>query len=1111
MGAKTADQITLIDIVLSPETAPDFETLLNSFDLPTLIKSCQELEAWRARQHDLYSRVRACALLAGIGRFRLQDDSTLPHGQAVPTAAWQARLNRRFAEACAILWQSIAEHGPGRMLLAELSATYHAWQYAELAEQVRSSVRNSKGNRWLFRCGSLQEYPLRLNRRLIHPDPSSRIFPILREATPVRLDLTHSGWSDIFFLAMECPHLARVINCSVDLVVGEAGKAPPQAVRSPICCSLRVITEPCIRLTATDLGETNDYHELSDIFDFAADHLGLLKAAVVASGIVPPACDATGQSLAHLLGVLIGPGYGLELVSEVQGIPKGSRLAVSTNLLGSMISLLMRATGQTKDLMNGLEEDERRIVASRAILGEWLGGSGGGWQDSGGIWPGIKAIEGQTAVAGDPEMGISQGCLLPRHRAIHLSPEARQRIEQSLLVFHGGMSGNVGPILEQVTTQHLLGWTKARAARDELVATFPLIEEAMIAGDTKLLGSLTQKIFDGPLRSIIPGVDNAFTQACIAAARQHFGSDFWGFCMLGGMSGGGMAMWVNPAARATVEAAWPAILVEISNAFQHSMPFVITPVACRIAINERGTWSSLQQDKQALMSAAYYRIHASIMARTRHEDLNPLRRADLLRHIDHPEGAGDQQQQLLQSLVANLIPGAVTGTGGYNAATVAHTLNDFGHNQDWQNHLLARMRSGRISLRANRLPPTAALHDVASENVQQQPDAHCLDQARSDIAAGRYATLTLAGGLGSRWSGGSGVIKALAHVANYNGAWRSFLELQLRKFAVCDGQQQKSGLHIVSTSFLTHAPITAALHNWSASKQQWAQHCQISSGRNLLQRMIPTQNDLHTWLEKLPRPRLHPQAEKARADRDRAWLQWAEQQGAAQPYTDNVLAQVLNPPGHWWEIPNLLLNGTLHQLLQERNDLQWLLVHNIDTLGVTPDAQHLARHISTKSALSFEVIERLSGDSGGSLAMVNNKMRLIEGLAIPHEAIELSLAYYNSNTCWVGIDALLQIFGLNRDELANSERVATAVHAMAKRLPVYVTIKEAKRRWGRGQEDTFPIAQCEQLWGDMTTLDDVPCSFLHVDRRRGQQLKDVAQLPDWHQDGSANDTAALSP
>jgi hypothetical protein len=49
----------------------------------------------------------------------------------------------------------------------------------------------------------------------------------------------------------------------------------------------------------------------------------------------------------------------------------------------------MRATGQIRSLTGAMEEPERRMVAARAILGEWLGGSGGGWEDSGGLWPGI--------------------------------------------------------------------------------------------------------------------------------------------------------------------------------------------------------------------------------------------------------------------------------------------------------------------------------------------------------------------------------------------------------------------------------------------------------------------------------------------------------------------------------------------------------------------------------------------------------------------------------------------------------------------------------------------------------------------------------------------------
>src|SRR5262249_55525335 len=151
------------------------------------------------------------------------------------------------------------------------------------------------------------------------------------------------------------------------------------------------------------------------VFDFARDYLGLLKAAVIAAGIVPPGLEGSEQQLTELLARLLGPGLGLELISNVNNIPKGSRLAVSTNLLAALIAVCMRATGQAKVLTGPLTEDERRLVAARAILGEWLGGSGGGWQDSGGAWPGIKLIRGALAQTGDPEYGVSRGRLLPNH------------------------------------------------------------------------------------------------------------------------------------------------------------------------------------------------------------------------------------------------------------------------------------------------------------------------------------------------------------------------------------------------------------------------------------------------------------------------------------------------------------------------------------------------------------------------------------------------------------------------------------------------------------------------------------------------------------------------
>ncbi len=57
--------------------------------------------------------------------------------------------------------------------------------------------------------------------------------------------------------------------------------------------------------------------------------------------------------------------------------------------------------------------------------------------------------------------------------------------------------------------------------------------------------------------------------------------------------------------------------------------------------------------------------------------------------------------------------------------------------------------------------------------------------------------------------------------------------------------------------------------------------------------------------------------------------------------------------------------------------------------------------------------------------------------------------------------------------------------------------------------DTFPVAQFEKLWGDLTSLPDLPCASLAVPRLQGQQLKDAAQLDGWVTDGSRDHVESL--
>jgi len=185
------------------------------------------------------------------------------------------------------------------------------------------------------------------------------------------------------------------------------------------------------------------------------------------------------------------------------------------------------------------------------------------------------------------------------------------------------------------------------------------------------------------------------------------------------------------------------------------------------------------------------------------------------------------------------------------------------------------------------------------------------------------------------------------------------------------------------------------------------------------------------------------------------------------------------------------------------------LVHNIDTAGVNVDAALLGYHIEEGAALTTEVIARHLEDRGGGLARIDGRVRLVEGLALPGDEVESRLSFYNSATYWIDIDRLLAAFDLTRDDLTDAEKLNESVRALAARMPSYITLKDVKKRWGKGQEDVFPVAQFEKLWGDMTALPDLKCRFVAVPRARGQQLKEPAQLDAWLRDGSAAYTEAL--
>ena len=1098
-----------INTITSQDSAvrdASFQTLCKNLSIDQVQSYLAELEEFRKQTENLYEKVRASIFLYAGYRFYLMDSKSIRPTGAIPVEGCKNFLDRNYERALSIFhaYPIRQSRQTNENLLSCLAETYHQNTFQLLSDQVRKSVRSSLGNQWMFRVGHPDEHPLKMHPALFTRSSTTHLYPLLCERTPVRLDLTHSCWSDIFFLGMDYPEGARVINISVDL--GVFGR--DTEIQPPLESYLRVIDEPVIRFSSLDLNESKDISDLADLFNFGNDYLGLLKAAIISSGFIPPSFEGTRFTVKEILAKILYPGLGIELVTKVNDIPKGSRLAVSTNLLASMISILMRATQQTLQLEGIPVEQERDLIASRAILGEWLGGSGGGWQDSGGVWPGIKAIEGVSARKGDAEYAVSRGRLLPCHRilkdgAIH--PEFEKKLASSLILMHGGMASNVGPILEMVTEKYLLRSNDEWKARQRANTLYDKILKSLQSGNIKELAALTTHNFDDPIKTIIPWATTHFTEVIIQKAKQAFKENYWGFLMLGGMSGGGMGMFVDPRIYPEAKQILLRILRETKKEMEESLPFAMNPVVYNFAINNKGTAAHLLHDDTALLPQKYYALVVPRLARLHSSDVPDSRKIEI-DLFSLKTAHQDEAYPIFRSIIGNVFQYS-------NAAEIAEKQQqdketerikkENGFDPIQHEQIRNDLRKGRIGLNRNRLPLETIIEDVSPSDVVFSNKLD--DNNQKGIQAvrnGSIAMLCLAAGIGSRWTKGAGVIKAINPFIEMTGIHRSFLEIHLAKNRKTSGIFKSSIPYIIATSYLTHHPIQKELQR--TDNYHYTNPLYLSEGKSIGQRFIPTERDLRFLWEEILQGKLDENKQKVVDALHETLIRWAKAKGEASDYTDNIALQRLTPLGHWYEVPNLIRNGILAGVLREHPSLQHLLLHNIDTLGVNLSPEILNYHISSGNALTFEVLPRRMEDHGGGLARINGKVRLLEGLAQPSEEDEFKLSYYNSMTTWIHIDKLLKLFGLERSDLftKSEAELADAVRNVARNMPTYVTIKDVKYRWGHGQEDIYPVAQIEKLWSDMSALSDVQCGYVVVPRIRGQQLKDPAQLDSWVTDGS---------
>ena len=311
------------------------------------------------------------------------------------------------------------------------------------------------------------------------------------------------------------------------------------------------------------------------------------------------------------------------------------------------------------------------------------------------------------------------------------------------MLVHGGMAQNVGPILEMVTEKYLLR-SRARVDRAarKRIGILDDILAALHAGDVRAHRRGHHRATSvGPIQTIIPWASNLYTETLIAQVRAEFGADFWGFWMLGGMSGGGMGFIFAPARKADgAGSACRPSCRDTKRELEHALPFAMEPVVYDFAINERGTWADLLAGADgAACRPGYYTLHRARAAAQRPPQLSPRRAAPNWTASAPPAARGPSCAAWCRRSSTACCRAPSASAGGSEA--LAALLAEHGFDRAQHEQIRADLRGGRIGLAQNRLPVeqptsrTCAPDDVV--DADRTLAATRLARARAGRAGGR--------------------------------------------------------------------------------------------------------------------------------------------------------------------------------------------------------------------------------------------------------------------------------------------------------------------------------------------------------------------------------------
>jgi hypothetical protein len=225
--------------------------------------------------------------------------------------------------------------------------------------------------------------------------------------------------------------------------------------------------------------------------------------------------------------------------------------------------------------------------------------------------------------------------------------------------------------------------------------------------------------------------------------------------MLGGCSGGGMGFIFKPEAKARAVIAIQEIMTKTKKEMEHALPVAMDPVVYDFKINENRT-----------------------VAKFYVGDIPTVKRAGV-------------KQEL------------TTGFKVEDQTSLDKVLQDIGFDSDAHEITRSDYMSGKIGLKQNRLSLDTEVLNAISDDLISVEDALSQDHKEigiSELKKGTVGVVTLATGVGSRWTQGAGCAMAIHPFCKLAGRHRSFLEIQLTKSRRISKLADCTIPHVIATS-----------------------------------------------------------------------------------------------------------------------------------------------------------------------------------------------------------------------------------------------------------------------------------------------------------------------